>query len=83
MSLNQVRLAHVTSHTLGKQGLEIKYKRIPFYLTVMVFPFPFRQVKVEGGVYVGVDVTGDQPDSIVAYKAKNNSNVIDLSKIRH
>ena len=83
LSLNQLRLAHVTSHTLGKQGLEIKYKNNPILFDRNGFSIPFDQVKVEGGVYVGVDVTGDQPDSIVAYKAKNNSNVIDLSKIRH
>ena len=29
LSLNQLRLAHVTSHTLGKQGLELKYKNYP------------------------------------------------------
>ena len=83
LSLNQLRLAHVTSHTLGKQGLEIKYKNNPILFDRNGFSIPFDQVKVEGGVYVGVDVTGDQPDSIVAYKAKTNSNVIDLSKIRY
>ncbi len=83
LSLNQLRVAHVTSHTLGKQGLEIKYKNNPILFDRNGFAIPFDQVKVEGGVYVGVDVSGDQPDSIVAYKAKTNSNVIDLSKIRH
>jgi len=83
LSLNQLRLAHVTSYTLGKQGLEIKYKNNPILFDRNGFSIPFDQVKVEGGVYVGVDVTGDQPDSIVAYKAKTNSNVIDLSKIRY
>ena len=72
-----------TRHALGKQGLEIKYKNNPILFDRSGFAIPFDQVKVEGGVYVGVDVSGDQPDSIVAYKAKTNSNVIDLSKIRH
>ena len=83
LSLNQLRVAHVTSYTLGKQGLEIKYKNNPILFDRNGFAIPFDQVKVEGGVYVGVDVSGDQPDSIVAYKAKTNSNVIDLSKVRH
>ena len=83
LSLNQLRVAHVTSHILGKQGLEIKYKSNPILFDRNGFAIPFDQVKVEGGVYVGVDVSGDQPDSIVAYKAKTNSNVIDLSKIGH
>ena len=63
--------------------MEIKYKSNPILFDRNGFAIPFDQVKVEGGVYVGVDVSGDQPDSIVAYKAKTNSNVIDLSKIRH
>ncbi len=83
LSLNQLRLSHVTSHTLGKQGLELKYKNKPILFDRNGFAIPFEQVKVEGGVYVSVDVAGDQPDSIIAYKAKTNSTVIDLSKIRH
>ena len=83
LSLNQLRVAHVTSYPLGKQGLEIKYKNNPILFDRSGFAIPFDQIKVEGGVYVGVDVFGDQPDSIVAYKAKTNSNFIDLSKIRH
>ena len=83
LSLNQLRLAHVKLDTLGKQGLEAKYKKNPILFDKSGFVIPYDQVKVEGGVYVGVDVSGDQPDSIVAYKAKTNSSVIDLSKIRY
>ena len=83
LSLNQLRIAYSKSDTLGKQGLEAKYKNNPILFDKSGFMIPYDQVKVEGGVYVGVDVAGDQPDSIIAYKAKTNSNVIDLSKLRH
>jgi len=83
LSLNQLRLAHVTSHTLGKQGLELKYKNYPILFDRNGFAIPFDQIKVESGVYISLDISGDQPESIIAYKAKTNSTVIDLSKIRH
>ena len=83
LSLNQLRLSHITSHTLGKQGLESKYKNHPILFDRSGFSIPFEQVRVDGGVYVSVDVAGDEPDSIVAYKAKTNSTVIDLSKVKH
>ncbi|MBT5471529.1 MAG: 2'-deoxycytidine 5'-triphosphate deaminase [Nitrospina sp.] len=83
LSLNQLRVAHRTSKSLDKKKLEIKYKKNPilFHRNGMIIPID--DVKLEEGVYVGVDVAGDLPDSIVAYKAKTNSNVIDLSKIRY
>ena len=83
LSMNQLRLAHVTSHTLGKQGLELKYKNYPILFDRNGFAIPFDQIKVESGVYISLDISGDQPESIIAYKAKTNSTVIDLSKIRH
>ncbi len=83
LSLNQLRVAHRTSKSLDKKKLEIKYKKNPilFHRNGMIIPVD--DVKLEEGVYVGVDVAGDLPDSIVAYKAKTNSNVIDLSKIHY
>ena len=83
LSLNQLRLAHITSHTLGKQGLELKYKNHPILFDRNGFVIPFDQIKVKSGIYISLDISGDQPESIIAYKAKTNSTVIDLSKIRH
>ena len=83
LSLNQLRLAHITSHTLGKQGLELKYKNNPILFDRNGFAIPFDQIKVKSGIYISLDISGDQPESIIAYKAKTNSTVIDLSKIRH
>jgi len=83
LSLNQLRLAHGPSRTLGKQGLGLKYKNNPILFNAGGFAIPFDEYKVENGVYVSLDISGDLSDSIVAYKAKTNSSVIDLSKIRH
>ena len=81
LSLNQLRVAHRTSQSLDKKKLVSKFKKNPVLFDQSGFHIPVDEVKLEEGVYVGVDVYGDQPESIVAYKAKTNSNVIDLSKI--
>jgi dCTP deaminase len=81
LSLNQLRVAHRTSQSLDKKKLVSKFKKNPVLFDKSGFHIPVDEVKLEEGVYVGVDVYGDQPESIVAYKAKTNSNVIDLSKI--
>ena len=83
LSLNQLRLANVSSQSLDKRKLVLKYKSNPILFDRSGFSIPVDEVKVEEGVYVSVDVSGDQPDSIIAYKAKTNSTVIDLSKIKH
>ena len=83
LSLNQLRLTYAQSPTLGKQGLELKYKNNPILFDRNGFAIPFDQIKVKSGIYISLDISGDQPESIIAYKAKTNSTVIDLSKIRH
>jgi len=83
LSLNQLRLTYAQSPTLGKQGLELKYKNHPILFDRNGFVIPFDQIKVESGIYISLDFSGEQPESIIAYKAKTNSTVIDLSKIRH
>jgi dCTP deaminase len=83
LSLNQLRLSHVTSQSLDKEKMMIKYEKNPILFDQKGNAIPVDEVKVEEGVYVSVDVAGDQPESIIAYKAKTNSTVIDLSKIRH
>ena len=83
LSLNQLRLTYAQSPTLGKQGLELKYKNHPILFDRNGFVIPFDQIKGESGIYISLDISGDQPESIIAYKAKTNSTVIDLSKIRH
>jgi dCTP deaminase len=83
LSLNQLRLTHVTSQSLDKKKLVLKYKKNPILFDRNGWAIPVDEVKVEEGIYVSVDVAGDQPESIIAYKAKTNSTVIDLSKIKH
>jgi len=83
LSLNQLRIGYVTSETLGKQGLEPEYKKSPILFDGNGFEIPYNLVRVKDGIYIGVDLAGKNADDIIAYKAKTNSSVIDLSKINH
>ena len=83
LSLNQLRLANVASQSLSKKKLVLKYRNNPILFDRSGFSIPVDEVKVGEGVYVSVNVSGDQPDSIIAYKAKTNSTVIDLSKTKY
>ncbi|MFQ5449687.1 MAG: 2'-deoxycytidine 5'-triphosphate deaminase [Nitrospinaceae bacterium] len=83
LSLNQLRIANGTSITLGKQALGPDYKKYPILFDRNGFEIPFENVKVDAGLFVSVDLTGEEKDSTIAYKAKTNSNIIDLTKLNH
>ncbi|MEC7640617.1 MAG: 2'-deoxycytidine 5'-triphosphate deaminase [Nitrospinota bacterium] len=82
LSLNQLRVFKGVSGISDNQ-LEDEYKNNPLLYNGKGFLIPWKQVKVDGGLFVSVDISGDSGESIIAYKAKHNSQVIDLSKIRH
>ncbi|PIQ96350.1 MAG: 2'-deoxycytidine 5'-triphosphate deaminase [Nitrospinae bacterium CG11_big_fil_rev_8_21_14_0_20_56_8] len=80
LSLNQLRIISGHSPDLGKQGLEPCYRKNPILFDANGFAIPFDKVKIDMGLYVGVELA-EKP--IVAYKAKTNSSVIDLRKVNH
>ncbi len=81
LKLNQLRLCNVHSSTLGKNTLETNYKDYPILFNRDGGGIPFKNIKFDMGVFIGVDVFGYDQNSIIAYKAKTNSQVIDLGKI--
>ncbi|MCH8157979.1 MAG: 2'-deoxycytidine 5'-triphosphate deaminase [Nitrospinae bacterium] len=81
LSLNQLRLCNIHSSTLGKNTLETNYKKCPILFGRDGEVVPFKNIKFDLGVFIGVDVLGYDGHSIIAYKAKTNSQVIDLGKI--
>jgi dCTP deaminase len=83
LSLNQLRIGVVASATLGNQGLEPEYKKSPILFDGNGFAIPYNLVKVKEGIYISVELAGKHKEDIIAYKAKTNSSVIDLSKINH
>lgn len=83
LSLNQLRIGVVASATLGNQGLEPEYKKNPILFDGSGFAVPYDSVKIKDGIYIGVELSGKTGEDIIAYKAKTNSSVIDLSKVNH
>ncbi|MEE9259200.1 MAG: 2'-deoxycytidine 5'-triphosphate deaminase [Nitrospinaceae bacterium] len=83
LSLNQLRVAHGPTRILGKQSLEPDYKKYPILFDRNGFEISFKELKVKDGLYISVDLSRKSDDSLVAYKAKTNSSVIDLTKINY
>ena len=79
LALNQLRVAYGQPTVLGKQSLEPDYKEFPILFDDSGFEISIKNIKVDGGLYISVDLSGKE-GAIIAYKAKTNSSVIDLSK---
>jgi len=83
LSLNQLRFIHGGQEILGRNEMEPIYDNQPILFDPEGKPIPFEKVKIEGGLYVSVELSSKSSDTVVAYKAKTNSSVIDLAKINH
>ena len=83
LSLNQLRVGCGRSVTLDKPSLAEGYANHPILFHRDGSEIAFDKVKVDSGLFLGVDLTGEGGDGVIAYKAKTNSSIIDLSKIHH
>jgi dCTP deaminase len=81
LTLNQLRLAQGDPEIPDKK-LKTLYNKTPI-LSDAKGPIPLADVKIDGGLFVSVDLAGKGRNPIIAYKAKTNSNVLDLTKINH
>ena len=79
LCLNQLRLYQANPY-LNDQNLKKEYKIKPILFGEKGNPISWEQVKVDDGLYISVDLKGKSKSSIIAYKAKSNSSVIDLTK---
>lgn len=46
-------------------------------------PLAQDEVKVSKGIFMSVDLSGENPNGIIGYKSKKNSHVVDLTKKNH
>jgi dCTP deaminase len=83
LTLNQLRFIHCKQDILGKDEIEPIYEKQPILFDPNGIAIPFKNVKIDGGLYVSVQLSSPSRDTVVAFKAKTNSSVIDLSKINH
>ena len=82
LKLNQLRIGYGQPTLMGKKSLEPDYKNNPILFHQSGFEIPIKDIKLKGGLYISVDLS-PREDGVVAYKAKQNSSIIDLSKVNH
>jgi dCTP deaminase len=80
LSLNQLRLFAGES-TVDDTTLHYLYQQAPLLYDDQNQPIPLADIYVDDGLFMGISTRGGA-DAIVGYKAKKNSDIIDLSKIR-
>ncbi len=78
LSLNQLRLFFGDSR-LDDTALSRLYAVEPLLYDACEQPLPLEAVRLDGGLFLGVDIAGNQ-QAIVGYKAKKNSDIIDLAR---
>ncbi len=81
LTLNQLRLIR-KEPDISNKALKDYYRKQPILFDPSGKPLPLEEVIVDDGIYIGIDLSskGKEP---IAFKAKSNSAVIDLSKTRH
>ncbi|MFQ5481117.1 MAG: 2'-deoxycytidine 5'-triphosphate deaminase [Nitrospinaceae bacterium] len=82
LSLNQLRLYQGDPYISDREFRKI-YRAKPVLYNETGMPLAWGEFKYDEGLFVSLDLCGPKRNSVVAYKAKTNSEVIDLSKIRH
>jgi len=82
LRLNQLRIFQGDPH-LSDVQLKNHYKKTPILFGDGGRPVGVEKVKVDNGLFISLDLAGARKDRIVAYKAKTNSSVIDMSLNRH
>ena len=82
LRLNQLRIFQGNPH-LSDIQLKKHYKKTPILFGDGDRPVGVDKVKVDNGLFISLDLAGARRDRIVAYKAKTNSSVIDMSLNRH
>jgi dCTP deaminase len=85
-SLNQLRL--IQGHAaVSDSALRALHRKVPvlFHNEADARPLIARELRVDRGLFLRIDLRGegDRQDSIIGYRAKKNSHVIDLSKVGH
>ena len=81
LTLNQLRLIS-KNPDISDKALKNHYRKQPILFDTSGKPLPLEEVFVDDGLYVGIDLSakGREP---IAFKAKSNSAVIDLSKVHY
>jgi dCTP deaminase len=79
--LNQLRVRHGNAMVADEELLKV-HSRDPILLTDAGNPIPEKEIKVDGGLFMSMNLHGEEGE-IVGYKARKNRDLIDLDRINH
>ncbi|MBI4637571.1 MAG: 2'-deoxycytidine 5'-triphosphate deaminase [Candidatus Rokubacteria bacterium] len=82
ISLNQLRLLSGPT-SISDAGLERLYRRAPLLYDDEDAPIPLSRVVFNGGLCMGIDLSGRQTGGIIGYRAHPNPPAVDLSRVGH
>lgn len=82
LRLNQLRI-FMGNPYLSDTQLKGHYKKTPILFNDDGRPIGVKDVKIDNGLFISLDLAGAGKDRVVAYKAKTNSSVIDMSLNRY
>ena len=82
LSLNQFRFMQGDCF-LADDALQQVYARQPLLFDLHDQPIPLAQAGIQDGLLMSVDLQGEQQHGIIGYKARKNSDIVDLAKIGH
>lgn len=80
LSLNQLRFMRGDS-VVDDEQLRRLYHREPLLFDSASQPIPLSQVCLQEGLLMSVDLQGTQSEGIIGYKARKNSNIVDVSQV--
>ncbi len=81
LSLNQLRVLQGDC-VMDDDALRSLYQAAPLLYDAEHQPIPLENASIQDGLVMSVDLRGEQNQGIIGYKAKKNSHIVDLSKIR-
>lgn len=81
LCLNQLRLVQGEC-LVTDQELAALYQRIPLLYDSADAPIPPDSACIQDGLLMRVDLQGEKNQGIIGYKARKNSNIIDLTRLR-
>ncbi|GAK50305.1 2'-deoxycytidine 5'-triphosphate deaminase [Candidatus Moduliflexus flocculans] len=82
LSLNQLRFLQGDC-MLNDDALRALYHAAPLLYDAEQQPISMERASIQDGLLMSVDLCGEQNQGIIGYKAKKNSHIVDLSKIRY
>ncbi len=80
LSLNQLRFIQ-GDYLIDDPELKALYQREPLLYDAEDQPIGLDQADIQDGLLMSVDLQGEKNQGIIGYKAKKNSDIVDLSRI--